>query len=339
MRNLGELDLNLLVVFKHLMQERSVSGAAKKLCVTPSTVSKALAKLRDWFDDPLLVRVRQGLQPTQLSLTLEEELKAWFLLTDSITSLNSEAIPEGARFSLVMESPFCTSFLSELPMTIYQKYPHSVVRMLGWDHHSLNDIVNGEADLGFCARETHGRSHARVNRLPYYIDHEVLFCDRPVVFLRKDHPLLGQTWSLTRFLACPQVSVVWEASDSWALDDLLEDEGQRREVPIMVASFEQALHIASQSSHELIAVAPSYCAGYAARHHDNLIAMPLPLPESLYKQLEIAFILLWHKRHNQDAKVMWLRNETKRLYGLAAEGLALFPWGGGEAALAPAGDA
>ena len=71
MRNLGELDLNLLVVFKHLMQERSVSGAAKKLCVTPSTVSKALAKLRDWFDDPLLVRVRQGLQPTQLSLTLE----------------------------------------------------------------------------------------------------------------------------------------------------------------------------------------------------------------------------------------------------------------------------
>ena len=107
----------------------------------------------------------------------------------------------------------------------------------------------------------------------------------------------------------------------------------------MVASFEQALHIASQSSHELIAVAPSYCAGYAARHHDNLIAMPLPLPESLYKQLEIAFILLWHKRHNQDAKVMWLRNETKRLYGLAAEGLALFPWGGGEAALAPAGDA
>ena len=75
----------------------------------------------------------------------------------------------------------------------------------------------------------------------------------------------------------------------------------------------------------------------AMRHHGNLIAMPLPLPESLYKQLEIAFILLWHKRHNQDAKVMWLRNETKRLYGLAAEGLALFPWG--EAVLVPMGDA
>ncbi|MGY6038708.1 HTH-type transcriptional regulator YidZ [Aeromonas sp. AE23HZ002T15] len=329
MRNLGELDLNLLVVFKHLMQERSVAGAAKKLCVTPSAVSKSLGKLRDWFEDPLFVRVRQGLQPTNLSLTLEEELRAWFQLTDSITSRSSEAIPEGARFSLAMESPFGISFLSELPMTIYEKYPYSVVRMLGWDHHSLNDIVNGDADLGFCARETHGRSQARVNRLPYYIDHEVLFRDRPVVFLRKDHPLLEQKWSLEHFLACPQISVVWEASDSWALDDLLEDQGLHRQVPIMVASFEQALHIASQSSHELIAVAPSYCTGYAARQHANLIAMPLPLTEALYVQLEISFILLWHKRHNRDAKVMWLRNEIRRLYGLASErGGARFPWGG-----------
>ncbi|MFB2864056.1 HTH-type transcriptional regulator YidZ [Aeromonas sp. MdU4] len=319
MRNPGELDLNLLVVFKHLMQERSVAGAAKKLCVTSSSVSKSLAKLRDWFDDPLFVRVRQGLQPTNLSRTLEEELNAWFQLTDTITSLNSDAIPDGARFSLVMESPFYISFLSNLPMTIYEKYPNSVVKTMGWDHNSLNDIVNGDADLGFCARETYARSHAKVNRLPYYIDHEVLFTDRPVAFLRKDHPLLQQKWSLENFLACPQISMVWEANDTWAFDNLLEEEGLQREVPIMVSSFEQALHIASLSSHELIAVAPSYCTGYASRHHDNLIAMPLPLPEKLYVQLEIAFILLWHKRHNKDTKVMWLRNEIKRLYRLETD--------------------
>jgi len=77
-----------------------------------------LGKLRDWFGDPLFVRVRQGLQPTNLSLTLAEELKTWFQLTESISTLNREAIPEGARFSLVMESPFGISFLSELPTTI-----------------------------------------------------------------------------------------------------------------------------------------------------------------------------------------------------------------------------
>ncbi len=44
------------------------------------------------------------------------------------------------------------------------------------------------------------------------------------------------------------------------------------------------------------------------------MTMPLPLPEVLYQQLELTFILLWHKRHNQDAKVMWLLNEIRRLY-------------------------
>ncbi len=77
MRTLSELDLNLLVVFKYLMAERSVAGAAKQLNMTPSTVSKALAKLREWFAD-LLVRGRKELRPTNLALTLDEELKVWF---------------------------------------------------------------------------------------------------------------------------------------------------------------------------------------------------------------------------------------------------------------------
>lgn len=313
MRTLGELDLNLLVVFKYLMAERSVAGAAKQLSVTPSTVSKALAKLRDWFADPLFVRGRKGLLPTNLALALTEELEAWFQLTGSIASLNSEAIPDGARFNLVMQSPFYNSLLGDLPITIHEKYPNSVVKMQGWNHHSLTDLVNGDADLGVCVRERYDRSLAKISNLPYYIDHEVLFHDLPVVFLRNDHPLLQQ-WTLENFLACSHCSVVLEVKETWSLDMLLEDQGLQRKVPIMVSSFEQALNVASQSNHELIAVAPSYCAGFAAKYHPNLVTMPLPLPDKLYKQLEVTFILLWHKRHNQDAKVMWLLNEIRLLY-------------------------
>lgn len=52
------------------------------------------------------------------------------------------------------------------------------------------------------------------------------------------------------------------------------------------------------------------------------MTMPLPLPEALYQQLELTFILLWHKRHNQDAKVMWLLNEIRRLYHRESSPLA-----------------
>lgn len=314
MRSLTDLDLNLLVTLRHLLQERSVGQAAQRLGVTPSTVSKALARLRDWFDDPLFIRGRLGLEPTELSQSLENELADWFQLSDRIASQGSHTIPDGAAFRLVLESPFYTSFLNELPTVIYQRYRRSSIKVMNWDHHALGDIINGDADLGFCARETYPRSLVRVERLPYYIDHEVLFEDRPMVFLRRDHPLLAQKWSLNNFLACPQVSVVWEGNDEWALDGLLAEQGLRRHVPVRVSSFEQALHIAAQQSHDLIAVAPSYCAHHAAKHHPNLMTMPLPLDEALYRQLDIAFILLWHKRNNHNSKVTWLRDEIRRLH-------------------------
>ena len=154
MRALKDLDLNLLVLFKYLLAERSVAGAAKLLNVTPSTVSKGLAKLREWFADPLFVRGRRGLQPTNLALTLGEELELWFQLTGVITSLNRDAIPDGARFSLMVQSPFYNNLLSDLPITIHEHYPNSVVKMLAWNRHSLGDIVNGDADLGICVKVT-----------------------------------------------------------------------------------------------------------------------------------------------------------------------------------------
>ncbi|MGY3912283.1 hypothetical protein ACW5XW_17635 [Aeromonas piscicola] len=63
-----------------------------------------------------------------------------------------------------------------------------------------------------------------------------------------------------------------------------------------------------------ITAAPSYYASYASVHHDNLISLPLQLEETLYRQLDIAFILLWHKRNNYNTKVLWLRDEIKQLY-------------------------
>lgn len=57
---ISSLDLNLLLCLQLLLQERSVTKAAKRMNVTPSAVSKSLAKLRDWFDDPLFVKTPLG---------------------------------------------------------------------------------------------------------------------------------------------------------------------------------------------------------------------------------------------------------------------------------------
>ncbi len=72
-KSITTLDLNLLLCLQLLMQERSVTKAAKRINVTPSAVSKSLAKLRAWFDDPLFVNSPLGLSPTPLMVSMEQK--------------------------------------------------------------------------------------------------------------------------------------------------------------------------------------------------------------------------------------------------------------------------
>lgn len=74
-KSITTLDLNLLLCLQLLMQERSVTKAAKRMNVTPSAVSKSLAKLRAWFDDPLFVNSPLGLSPTPLMVSVLIHLK------------------------------------------------------------------------------------------------------------------------------------------------------------------------------------------------------------------------------------------------------------------------
>ncbi|WP_261836250.1 LysR family transcriptional regulator [Vibrio ishigakensis] len=71
---MAKVDLNLLVTMDVLLKERNVSRAAEVLFVSQSAVSRALARLRDTFDDPLFTRVSTGLVPTEKALVLEKQL-------------------------------------------------------------------------------------------------------------------------------------------------------------------------------------------------------------------------------------------------------------------------
>ncbi|MGV2470540.1 LysR family transcriptional regulator, partial [Bacillus subtilis] len=86
-KQLHRLDLNLLVILQYLMEERSESLAAKRLAITPSSVSKSLAKLRQWFDDPLFIRSPQGLLPTPLMHRIEKSLPEFLNLSHYIAEI------------------------------------------------------------------------------------------------------------------------------------------------------------------------------------------------------------------------------------------------------------
>lgn len=195
-KSLARLDLNLLLTLQLLLQEQSVTKTAKKLNVTPSTVSKSLGKLRAWFDDPLFVNTPQGLKPTNLATNVQVLLSDWMQIGNQIVSHRGDDAPSGVKFHLGVESPLSLIMADELTKRIHDFYPDSTVKFHNWDYDSLDAITSGEVDIGFTGRESHPRSKESLELLPYFINFEVLFSDLPMVYVRKDHPALKQKWNL-----------------------------------------------------------------------------------------------------------------------------------------------
>jgi Transcriptional regulator len=314
-KSIASLDLNLLFCLQLLLQERSVSKTAKRMNVTPSAVSKSLAKLRDWFNDPLFVKTPGGLHPTLLAVSMEQDLADWMQMSHQLLDKPNYDTPRGLTFELAAESPLMMIAFNSLSQKIYQRYPQATVRLRNWDYDSLDAIIRGEVDLGFTGRESHPRSRESLSLLPWFIDFEVLFSDLPRVYLREDHPALQEEWNLETFLRYPHISICWENSDTWALDEVLQESGLKRQIALSLPGFEASMFMAAQPNHSLLATAPFYCQHYNQQHGLKLVTRPIPLEQALLDKLAVPFTLLWHKRNGHNPKLIWLKSLLKDLYG------------------------
>ena len=114
-RELGRLDLNLLVALEALLEERNVSQAAERLFITQSAMSKTLGRLRDLFDDPLFIRKASGMVPTpraeQLAQHLPQVLQA---VQRMVQPLEFDPLTCDMEFKLLVQGHTGVWFLPEL---------------------------------------------------------------------------------------------------------------------------------------------------------------------------------------------------------------------------------
>ena len=126
--------------------------------------------------------------------------------------------------------------------------------------------------------------------------------------------LTSQVLFLAAFLRYPHITICWEQRDTWALDDVLQELGYKRNVALTVPGFEQSLFMAAQPQHTMLATAPRYCQHYNQQHQLPLVSRPLPLEAQHLEKLRVPFTLLWHKRNSYNPKLVWLRDTLKALY-------------------------
>ena len=283
-------DLNLLVTLDVLLAEGSVARAARRLRLSPSAMSRALARLRETTGDPLLVRAGRGLVPTPRAIALREQVGQ--LVQDAEAVLRPAEklkLKQLVRtFALRTREGFVENFGPALIARVGQEAPGvrlCFVQKLDKDSTPLRD---GTVDL-----ETGvvGRATAPELRV------QALFRDRFIGVVRAGHPLSRGEITPSRYAAGRHIGVSRRGLGAEPVDEALVPLGLQREIATIVGGFSAALALARAS--DLIASVPE-------RHTGNLRAgmHSFPLPVSTP---EITVSLLWHPRLDADPAHRWLR--------------------------------
>ena len=295
-------DLNLLLTLDVLLQEGSVARAAQRLHLSPSAMSRTLARLRATTGDPLLVRAGRGLVPTPRALDLRERIgplvqEAQGLLRPA-KKLRLKQLTR--TFTLRVRDGFVENFGVALLERIQREAPSVRLRFVQKTNRDSTPLRDGSVDLDTGVVGAAAAPELRV---------QALFQDRFVGVVRPGHALCQGQITPARYADGRHVVISRQGQIGGPIDEALQTQGLEREVATIVDSFSAALALARHT--DLIATVPER---HTTQLRSGLHSFPLPVPAR-----EITVSMLWHPRLHADAAHRWLRGCVREVCASEAQ--------------------
>ncbi|MBN9036409.1 MAG: LysR family transcriptional regulator [Rhizobiales bacterium] len=288
---MSQPDLNLLLALEALLVEGSVARAARRLRLSPSATSRALARLRASTGDPLLVRAGRSLVPTPRALELRGRVG---LLVQEAEAVLAPVKPVNMRevvrtFTLRNRGGFVENFGPALVARVSELAPGlRLVFVPKLEPENTNLLRDGSVDLGTGVVDGASGPELRV---------QALFRDNHIVVVRPGHPLCTGPLTSERYAAARHVLVADREFDLWPVDDAVEKLGFKRDIAAVVGGFSEALNLVRGT--DLVATVPER---FTANLRDGLVSSPFPVPLD-----EFTFSMVWHPRMDADPVHRWLR--------------------------------
>lgn len=296
--HLSRPDLNLLFTLDVLLAEGNVARAARRLRLSPSAMSRALARLREATGDPLLVRAGRGLVASPRALELRESISR--LVQEAEAALRPADKLDLARldrtFTMRSSEGFVENFGAALLARVAKEAPdvrmhfmHKLDKDSGPMRHGVVDLETGVVD------EAIGPE----------VRAQALFRDRHVGVVRAGHPLAKGAMTAARFAAARHVHVSRRDNDKTPVEEAMAKVGLTRNVTTIVGGFAAALALARAT--DLVACVHERHTGilYAGMHSFDLPLDMAPFTVSL----------LWHPRFDGDMAHRWLRACVREVCG------------------------
>jgi len=306
MLNIQKTDIDpmrLMRTFLVLLQERSVSKAATRLNLSQPATSHALARLRELFADPLLLRSGQGLSATPRALALELEIQKMVSEYDWLVRSGSRFDPATSNRTFVLTAPeFGERMLvPHLFRTLRKLAPGVRVEFQAPDpDRAFEMLESGALDFRIAWLT---RPHPTLRSIPLYQDHLVcLACAK--------HPEIRGVLTLEQFLNLPHARTIGtnHATTIRVIDEAVSKVGGRLSRSFLVQNF--MIVPPTLEGSDIIATLPSIQAhAFAQQYKLQVLEPPLRLPR-------IRYGAYWHERSQHDAGHQWLRQRIKEAAAL-----------------------
>ena len=297
------MDLNLLVTLEALLVEQNVTKAASRLHLSQPAVSAQLSRLRDVFDDPLLIPAQRGMTPTAKALELLEPLRQALDRVRATVATHSNFDPARARLTIAIA---CTDYLQAavvgpLTLRLRSQAPGVRVALRNLDIPHLGmQMERGEVDLALMT------PHAAAPSLRT----RHLFDERYVLIGRRDHPRLRDGIAVAELTQLEHVIVSLRGGDFVTpVDDALAALGHKRNVVLSAASFLFVPEIVAQS--DLVALVPQRLVHDRA---DRLQLVDCPFPVEGF-----AVGMVWHERSHGHSGQRWVRDAVAARFGTSPQ--------------------
>lgn len=263
---LSRIDLNLLVLFEAVLEERHVARAAARLHVSASAVSHGLARLRELMKDPLFLRQPKGVVPTQRALMLAGPIQDILARARQVLATAEPFDPRKSERRFVIGAPDGSSsvLLPALLERIRQKAP-------GIDL-AVRNLV-GQFETAFADLDARSLDVAIVPPLEFparFATRELYHEDFVIVSAASNS--LGQKIALSRYCAAPHLVVSNSGDPHGFVDIALAERGLQRRVVLTVSNFMQALATVAES--DLVAAVPRTFAKKYAKQFGVRVAEP-----------------------------------------------------------------
>ncbi|MBC2665492.1 LysR family transcriptional regulator [Novosphingobium flavum] len=292
------LDLNLLVALDALLEEASVTRAAKRLHLSQPAASAALRRLRGWFGDPLLIQHGKRLMLTPYALRLRPQLAELLAGIDAFASQPALFDPAAThrRFRVSMSDYLANVVLRPLTIAVAAAAPGIELEIVSPDDNSADLLDRGEIDLLMIPQEF--ISPQNPSRL--------LLEEQHVVAGWKDNPLVQRPLTAEAFAAAGHVSVrVGRITRLTFAEAQLRALGITRREEVIVPSFAMVPDLLVGTFR--LGIMHERLARLAARRTDIAI---VPLPFAFPPMREM---VQFHRARTDDAGLNWLLQQIDRV--------------------------